>query len=120
MDKIEILKLAFSRQGTGQEAMQLAREIEAFIRSETPPVPRWVTETIKEIDVAEQPEASKAHNHRHPWDRAAILHLCQLLNNERTPAEIAQIMKRSEKSILSAIYRLNSGEYMRVSEGQSR
>lgn len=119
MDKIEILKLAFSKAATAQEGMQLAREMEAFIRSENP-VPKWVTETIKEIDAAPQHQATKAHNHRHPWDKAAILHLCQLLSNDRSPAEIAQMMKRSEKSILSAIYRLNRGEYMRVSEGQPR
>ena len=120
MDKMEILKLAFEKSTDGKEALALAREIEAFIKNENP-LPKIIKETIKDIHaIADQPKKVKAHNHRHPWDSAAILHLCQLLNNDRTPSEIAQMMGRSEKSILSAIYRVNQGEYMRGSEGQPR
>lgn len=102
MNKIEILKLAFEKSESAQEAMLLARQMAAFI-GDTP----VVFEQQKLI--LQQP---KQKMRRKLWSNAEIETLRDLMEQGRTIAEIAIIMARSAPSIDKAIYKLGTGRQL--------
>jgi hypothetical protein len=113
MDKMEILKLAFEKSTDGKEAMQLAREIEAFLAPAKPtlPVQNTLPLWVRHSPPPEQPAAHKPKHNRQPWKVEQLAQLDDLLKAGKTPAQIAVQLSRSEKAVLSAIYRVKTGEY---------
>jgi DNA-binding NarL/FixJ family response regulator len=113
MDKMEILKLAFEKSADGKEAMQLAREIEAFLAptKAIPPVQNALPLWVQHSPPPEQPAAHKPGHNRKPWLVEELTKMDDLLKAGKTPAQIALQLSRSEKAVLSAIYRVKTGEY---------
>ena len=110
MDKMEILKLAFANTSDPKAAMELAREMEAFLKPENP-TPRWVAETVKGMSKP-QPEVSvKPRKNRQPWTEHDLRCLENLIVQNYALNDMPAIMGRSRDSIKSAIMRLKSGEY---------
>jgi len=111
MDKVEILKLAFSKATTGKEALELAREIDGYLTGGDP-APKAVTESA-DATIAPQPKSKvKAINYRRRWTPSELKRLSLLIKDGRTMWEIAEIMGRSYSAIYSAIDRLDRGEYV--------
>lgn len=110
MDKMEILKLAFSKADTGKEALELAREIEGFLKGGGDSVPRWLTKSAN-ATTAPQPEAKPA-NYRSHWTPKELSRLSQLMQDGKTVSQICEIMGRSYNAINSAVQRITRGEYV--------
>jgi hypothetical protein len=111
MDKMEILKLAFSKASTGNEAFELALKIEGFLKGDHP-APKAVTESA-DATTAPQPKLKeKPSNYRRHWSAKELTRLSLLKKDGRTIWEIAAIMGRSYNAIGSAIDRLDRGEYV--------
>ena len=102
MNKIEILKLAFEKSESAQEAMLLARQMVAFI-SDAPVV------FDQQKLILQQPKQKFC---RKMWSNAEIETLRDLMEQGRTIAEISIIMKRSAPSIDKAVYKLGSGRQL--------
>lgn len=115
MDKMEILKLAFSKAGNGKEAMELAREIEVFLRPANP-VPKWVTETVKGMGEPLSQAPEKPANYRRSWTPEELARLLHLMQEGKTVSQMAEIMGRSHNSIDTALDRLNRGEYVTLAQ----
>jgi len=111
MDRMEILKLAFSKANNGREALELAREMEAFING-SPPAPRWVAETITAMSEPQIQAPARPANYRRSWTPEELARLLQLMQEGKTIVQICEIMGRSHNSIETAIDRLNRGEYV--------
>ena len=110
MDKMEILKLALAHAPDPKSAMELAREMEAFLKGPDP-APRWVVETVKGM-AHPQPEVSvKLKKKRRSWDEYELRSLEGFMAHNYEIDYMANIMGRSRDSIKSAIMRLKSGEY---------
>lgn len=114
MDKMEILKLALAHAPDPKSAMELAREMEAFLKG-PPPAPRWVAETITAMSVPEQNTektlSGKPRKNRHPWTQKDLINLQDLINKNYAIQDMPLILGRSLASIESAISRLKRGEY---------
>ena len=111
MDKMEILKLAFSKATTGKEALELVREIDGYLKGGDP-APKAVTE-LADVTTAPQPKSKeKALNYRRRWTPSELKRLSLLIKNGKTIWEIAEVMGRSYSAIHSAIDRLDRGEYV--------
>lgn len=104
MNKIEILKLAFEKAKDPQEAMNLARQMVAFV-SDTPMVIE-----VEKLNL-HQPMPIKNEKRRH-WSDKEIETLRDLMEQGRSVAEISIIMKRSASSIDKAIYKLGTGRHL--------
>ena len=110
MDKMEILKLALTHAPDPKSAMELAREMEAFLKGPAP-APRWVVETVKGM-ADPQPEVSvKPKKKRRSWGEYELRCLEGFMAHNYEIEHMANIMGRSRNSIKSAIMRLKSGEY---------
>ena len=111
MDRMEILKLAFSKANTGKEALELAREIESFLKGGDP-VPRWLTESA-DATAAPQPKSeARPANYRTYWTPKELSRLSRLMQEGKTISQICEIMGRSYNAINSAIHRITRGEYV--------
>ena len=110
MDRMEILKLAFSKANNGREALELAREMEAFIKG-SPPAPRWVAETITAMSDPQPKVTAKPANYRRSWTADELARLLKLIQEGKTISQMAEIMGRSHNSIDTALDRLCRGEY---------
>lgn len=113
MDKMEILKLAFEKAENGKEAMELARDMEAFINGVNP-VPKWVTESQKSDFFGTPVEMPQ--NKRQAWTQQDLLNLNNLIVQHYALDEMPAILGRSRGSIKTAIHRLKKGEYSLESE----
>ena len=111
MDKMEILKLALAHAPDPKSAMELAREMEAFLKG-PPPAPRWVAETITAMSEPQQKASVKPANYRRSWTPDELARLRDLIHDGKTIVQICEIMGRSHNSIETAIDRLNRGEYV--------
>ena len=111
MDKMEILKLALTHAPDPKSAMELAREMEAFLKG-PPPAPRWVAETITAMSVPQPKTPAKPANYRRSWTADELARLRDLIHDGKTIVQICEIMGRSHNSIETAIDRLNRGEYV--------
>lgn len=111
MDKMEILKLALAHAPDPKAAMELAREMEAFLKG-PPPAPRWVAETITAMSVPQPKTPVKPANYRRSWTPDELARLRDLIHDGKTIVQICEIMGRSHNSIETAIDRLNRGEYV--------
>lgn len=106
MNRTEILKLALDKAATPQEAMALAREMDAFLAgaptlalalpAPTPPTPAPHT-----------PET--APNGRRAWHSENVEELLDLCHAGKSVGEIAQIVGRTPKAISIALDRLQRG-----------
>ena len=110
MDKMEILKLALTHAPDPKSAMELAREMEAFLKGPDP-APRWVVETVKAMSEEKQKPLAKPENYRRSWTADELARLLKLIQEGKTIIQICEIMGRSHNSIETAIDRLNRGEY---------
>ncbi len=111
MDKMEILKLALAHAPDPKSAMELAREMEAFLKG-PPPAPRWVVETVKPFGEEKQkPPMGKPKNYRRSWTPTDVTHLLKLMQEGKTISQITEILGRSHNAIDTAIDRINRGEY---------
>jgi hypothetical protein len=97
MNKIEILKLAFEKAKDPQEAMNLARQMAAFISAP-------IVAEVEKLNI-HHPMPIKNEKRRH-WSDKEIETLRALMEQGRSIAEISIIMKRSAPSIDKAIYKL--------------
>ena len=111
MDKMEILKLALAHAPDPKSAMELAREMEAFLKG-PPPAPRWVAETITAMSEPQQktPEtpSGKPRKNRHPWTQQDLVSLQDLISKNYAIQNMPMILGRSLASIKTAIARLKS------------
>jgi len=118
MDRMEILKLALAHAPDPKSAMELAHEMEAFLKGPTvflkgpPPAPKWVAETITAMSVPQPKVTVKPANYRRSWTPEELARLLQLMQEGKTIVQICEIMGRSHNSIETAIDRLNRGEYV--------
>lgn len=102
MNRTEILKLALDKAATPQEAMALAREMDAFLAGApalalpAPPPARHTPET--------------APNGRRAWHSENIEELMDLHTAGKSVDEIARIVGRTPKAIFIALDRLQRGE----------
>jgi hypothetical protein len=110
MDRMEILKLALAHAPDPKSAMELAHEMEAFLKGPTP-APRWVAETITAMSKPKPQAAAKPANYRRSWTPDELARLRDLIHDGKTIVQICEIMGRSHNSIETAIDRLNRGEY---------
>lgn len=110
MDRMEILKLALAHAPDPKSAMELAREMEEFLKGPTP-APRWVAETITAMSVPQPKTPAKPANYRRSWTPDELARLRDLIHDGKTIVQICEIMGRSHNSIETAIDRLNRGEY---------
>ena len=110
MDKMEILKLALAHAPDPKSAMELARDMEAFLKG-PPSEPRWVVETVKAMGEEKQKPLAKPENYRRSWTADELARLLKLIQEGKTIIEICEIMGRSHNSIETVIDRLNRGEY---------
>lgn len=111
MDKMEILKLALAHAPDPKSAMELARDMEAFLKGPDP-APRWVVETVKAMGEEKQkPPVGKPENYRRSWTADELARLLKLIQEGKTIIQICEIMGRSHNSIETVIDRLNRGEY---------
>lgn len=110
MDKMEILKLALAHAPDPKSAMELAREMEAFLKGVNP-VPKWVVETVTGMGVPQPKTPAKPANYRRSWTADELARLLKLIQENKTISQMAEIMGRSHNSIETAIDRLNRGEY---------
>jgi len=111
MDRMEILKLALAHAPDPKSAMELAHEMEVFLKGPTP-APRWVAETITAMSVPQPKTPVKPANYRRSWTPEELARLLQLMQEGKTIIQICEIMGRSHNSIETAIDRLNRGEYV--------
>ena len=111
MDKMEILKLALAHAPDPKSAMELAHEMEAFLKGPTP-APRWVAETITAMSEPQPKTPVKPANYRRSWTPDELARLRDLIHDNKTIVQICEIMGRSHNSIETAIDRLNRGEYV--------
>ena len=101
MNRTEILKLALDKAATPQEAMALAREMDAFLAGAPPlalPAPPPARHT---------PET--APNGRRAWHFENIEELMDLHTAGKSVDEIARIVGRTPKAIFIALDRLQRG-----------
>jgi len=102
MNRTEILKLALDKAATPQEAMALAREMDAFLAGGAPalalPAPMPARHT---------PET--APNGRRAWYTDNIEELMDLHTAGKSEGEIARIVGRTPKAISIALDRLQRG-----------
>ena len=110
MDRMEILKLALAHAPDPKSAMELAREMEAFLKG-PPPAPRWVAETITAMSEPQPKTPVKPANYRRSWTADELVRLLKLIQEGKTISQMAEIMGRSHNSIDTALDRLNRGEY---------
>jgi len=110
MDKMEILKLALAHAPDPKSAMELAREMEAFLKG-PPPAPRWVAETITAMSEPQPKVTVKPANYRRSWTADELARLLKLIQEGKTISQMAEIMGRSHNSIDTALDRLCRGEY---------
>jgi len=110
MDKMEILKLALAHAPDPKSAMELAREMEEFLKGPTP-APRWVAETITAMSEPQPKVTVKPANYRRSWTKTELVRLLKLIQEGKTISQMAEIMGRSHNSIDTALDRLNRGEY---------
>ena len=111
MDRMEILKLALAHAPDPKSAMELARDMEAFLKG-PPPAPRWVAETITAMSEPQIQAPERPANYRRSWTPEELARLLQLMQEGKTIVQICEIMGRSHNSIETAIDRLNRGEYV--------
>jgi hypothetical protein len=111
MDKMEILKLALAHAPDPKSAMELAHEMEAFLKGPTP-APRWVAETITAMSEPQPKTPVKPANYRRSWTPDELARLRDLIHDNKTIVQICEIMGRSRNSIETAIDRLIRGEYV--------
>ena len=112
MDKMEILKLAFSKAGTGKEALELARQMEGFLKGGGDPVPKWLTESADVTTALQLKPEEKPANYRAHWTPKELLRLSQLMQDGKTISQLCEIMGRSYNAITSAIHRITRGDYV--------
>ena len=111
MDKMEILKLALTHAPDPKSAMELARDMEAFLKGVNP-VPKWVVETVKPFgEEKKKPPVGKPENYRRSWTPADITYLLKLMQEGKTISQMTEILGRSHNAINTAIDRINRGEY---------
>jgi DNA-binding NarL/FixJ family response regulator len=108
---MEILKLALAHAPDPKSAMELARDMEAFLKG-PPPAPRWVAETITAMSEPQPKTPVKPANYRRSWTPEELARLLKLIQEGKTISQMAEIMGRSHNSIETAIDRLNRGEYV--------
>ena len=123
MDKMEILKLALAHAPDPKSAMELAREMEAFLKG-PPPAPRWVVETVTGMAEPNLPAPIKPVNYKRSWSSDQINRLSNMIQEGKTILQISEILGRSHNAIDTAIHRLSRGEYkstltQQVSAGRS-
>jgi len=111
MDKMEILKLALAHAPDPKSAMELAHEMEAFLKGPTP-APRWVAETITAMSEPQPKTPVKPANYRRSWTPDELARLRDLIHDNKTIVQICEIMGRSRNSIETAIDRFIRGEYV--------
>lgn len=114
MDRMEILKMALAHTPDPKAAMELARDMEAFLRRENP-VPKWVTETVKNLGELQSETPGKLpekpRKNRQPWSQNDLVNLHDLIKKNYLIKDMQRILGRSTGSIKTAIGRLRSGEY---------
>lgn len=102
MNRTEILKLALDKAATPQEAMALAREMDAFLAGGAPalalPAPAPAPHT-----------PDTAPNGRRAWYEDNIEDLLDLCHSGKSVDEIARIVGRTPKAISIALDRLQRG-----------
>lgn len=110
MDKMEILKLALAHAPDPKAAMELAREMVAFLNG-APPAPRWVAETVKGMEKPQQKVSVKPRKNRHPWTQQDLVSLQDLMSKNYATQDMPLILGRSFNSVKTAIARLKKGDY---------
>jgi DNA-binding NarL/FixJ family response regulator len=111
MDRMEILKLALAHAPDPKSAMELAHEMEVFLKGPTP-APKWVAETITAMSVPQPKTPVKPANYRRSWTPEDLSRLLEFIMEGKTINQICEIMGRSHNSIETAIDRLNRGVYV--------
>ena len=110
MDRMEILKLALAHAPDPKSAMELARDMETFLKG-PPSAPRWVAETITAMSEPQPKVTVKPANYRRSWTPEDLSRLLKLIQEGKTISQMAEIMGRSHNSIDTALDRLCRGEY---------
>jgi hypothetical protein len=104
MNRTEILKLALDKAATPQEAMALAREMDAFLAGGAPAL------ALPAPEAPLRPYTHKpAPNARTSWTEADVAQLTDLYTNGKSVDEIARIVGRTPKAIFIALVRLQRG-----------
>ena len=97
MNRTEILKLALDKAATPQEAMALAREMDAFLAGAP-------TLALPAPEAPTRPYTHKpAPNGRTSWTEADVTKLADLYTSGKNMEEIAQIIGRTPKAVGVAI-----------------
>lgn len=110
MDKMEILKLALAHAPDPKSAMELAREMEAFLKGVNP-VPKWVVETVTGMAEPNLSAPIKPLNYKRSWSSDEINRLSNLIQEGKTILQISEILGRSHNAIDTALNRISRGEY---------
>lgn len=105
MNRSEILKLALEKASNPQEGMALAREMEAFLAGDAPPLA--LPAPTPPTPEPHTPET--APNGRRAWYTDNIEELLDLCHAGKSVNEIAQIVGRTPKAISIALARLERG-----------
>lgn len=102
MNRTEILKLALDKAATPQEAMALAREMDAFLAGAP-------TLALPAPEAPTRPYTHKpAPNARTSWTAADVTQLTDLYTNGKEAEEIAQIIGRTPKAVEVALSNLRN------------
>lgn len=94
MIKLEILKMAFEKSKTAQEAMALAEQMSEFVNS----------------DKGISPKSNAQTRNGTVWRKHEIDQLRKLYNDGVPEDEIAIALRRNQKAIQMAIYKLIEGK----------
>ena len=99
MNKMEILKIAFEKTVKPEDALRLAREMADFVSSYG----------VKEVPVFAPEPVNYAVNSRKYWTDKEIEAVIDMTSENRSLADIASALRRTESSCKSAIRRINLG-----------
>ena len=103
MNKIEILKLAFEKSESAQEAMSVARQMAAFINE---------SQSIKTDKLILEPPPREQFIKRRAWTDEDISTLVEFMRQGKNTRQIAVLMKRSKQAIRLAVYKLYTGRQL--------
>jgi hypothetical protein len=103
MNKIDILKMAFEKAESAQEAMSVARQMAAFINEGQP---------IKTAKLILEPPPRENFIKRRAWTNDEINTLVEFMRQGKNTRQIAVLMKRSKQSIRLAVYKLYTGRQL--------
>ncbi len=99
MNRMDILRLAFEKTVKPEDAMRLARDMADFVSNYG----------VKEVPVFAPKPVYRAANSRKYWTDKEIETIIDMKTANRSLADIASALRRTESSCKAAIRRINLG-----------